>query len=502
MPKINLEIGDTYKSVVRPACLDVVEQMKAYTGIPKDTKVLFNDETNRVTNQDNVSFGKDDRLRVKATALYTEQGMLNMAVGGAHNVPIFHDPVLGVVAEPVYGETKLELEVEYRAKDRPTAEQWLNTIKRKVATGTEENLHSITYHYLLPEALMVVLYEVHRLRELQAGYGETLRSYFSQYMDSRVTKVTDQAGGNPRAAVREQQVQILGYFNFEAVPELDKEEGGATWIASFNYTVEFDRILGMNVTYPMIVHNQPMGTDFVNWDNDFNELMKELIFSATTHGLEVLNDSIPAMSTLEGWAVPDCDEWYPTAKRDGACMVARVLIGLDPRNTSLLLNLSELDTITLAPEALEYCKNNYDKLHLPLASPIFVTLYQDNMPMGEDLVMVDTYLNVSSSVPLDLRKTYHLVISVATDLTRLTEKTIEWLLCNGEFTVWLLSALLDETHHDKIPKLMDGQDGAKIMPRKKFFEVIRYIKDTHIGYKNNVNVSNFRVGYYTINTNN
>jgi hypothetical protein len=145
-------------------------------------------------------------------------------------------------------------------------------------------------------------------------------------------------------------------------------------------------------------------------------------------------------------------------------------------------------------------QRNYANLPNHLKSVIHLTLYEDDVRMDETVLSVDEDLNVTATESLDLRKRYHLTIGMVTDLTLLTEETIDWLLLNGDFAEYFL-AVLDPSllHNGKMPKLIDSQTGPR-MPKKAFWDTVANIRTTHETYRNAKRVLMFTVANFLIKT--
>lgn len=483
MPKIELDVKDTYKSVIRPACMDIIKQMMEHTGIDPETKIQFNDEANHHRTTAEVDFGNGDKITVRATVLYTEEGMLTMSVHRREHPPLFVDNKLGVRLTPLYGDSKINLEVEYRTKDRSTAEMWLNGIKRRVAKRVEERMHAIRYYYLIPNPFLALLTEIHRVRESNEGYGDTLKEYFKEHMDERVRPLANQSGSQVRLAAREQQHNVMGWFNFDTVPELEKGDNASNWISSFGYNVEFERIVSIAAEYPMLVHNKPMSKLFVDWDCDYNVELKDLIGSLTYHNLNTLSPMLGSMSTIEGWAIPCADDWYPKIKRRAMFTAARIMVGVDKDITQPVMNLLELGSYEYNEYVSEYMKVHWDKLRYSGAAAVHVNAHRDQDLLTEEAIRIDEDLNVYFTEEPNCRKQYHIVISIVNDLTILSEEATQWLIDNGDYGQFFIAVLAPHLlEQDKLPNTITVGDQEKL-PKKAYWDTIRQIATTHRNYK-------------------
>ena len=497
MPRIAIDCGDSYDSVIRPTVLSVVEKVKKVTGLSK-VKTLFTgdpDNTPQIGNslngkESDVSFTNEEYLQLEVRTQYMDGDMLTNTVFARGNIPIFKDPELGVVISPVYGQTQVTISVKYKAQSRNSAERWLSEVKRRTAQGFKELLHESEYHYLIPKEMLVILDQIHQRREAVAGYGEDLGTYLNKYWHPKVTWLANQSGMRKAPGVRERQHDILGYFDFESVPELEKGETG-NWIRQFDYIVQFDRPHSVVMQYPLVVHNQLLEARYFDANQNFNLNLEMYLSTAFNQGLDVIANRhrLPALSTIMGYSVPAFDEWLPSSVPMGTSTMARILLAVDADNPRYLCNIEELGEFALIDEVVTYLKDRAAFATKVKSSPVFFSLYQDDTRMSDSVLEMDDQGNLFTTIDLSLRRVYHLRVGVYNDLSLLNEDSLEDIRLNGEFARILLSALEPKLKDDPLLNLLD--DGR--LPKRQFWDAVAKIKGTNAQYKNNIEVSRFTV---------
>ncbi len=497
MPRIAIDCGDSYDSVIRPTVLTVVEQVKKVTGLGR-VKTLFTGDPNNTPQvgsqidnpEKDVTFTNQEYLQLEVRTEYMDSDLLTNNVFNRNNIPLFRDIDLGVYMAPVVGHTRATISVRYKAQSRNDADRWLSEIKRRTAQGFKELTHDVEYHYLIPRELLVILDQIHKKREAVAGYGEDLNRYITDHFHEKVTWFTNQSGQRKALGVREKQTGILGYFNFDSLPEIEKGETG-NWISQFDYIVEFDRPHSVVMQYPLVVHNQLLDTKYFDDTIDFNQTLELYLSSVFNQGMDVIvnRHRLPALSTLLGYAVPAFDEWLPQEVPMSTTTMARILLAVDADNPRYLCNIGELGDFALIDEVIAYLKRRHDFVTTLKASPIFFSLYQDNTRMSDTVMQMDDQGNLFTTVDLSLRRVYHLRVGIFNDLSLLNEKVLEDLRMDGEFAKILLIALEPSLRDDLLLELLpDGR-----LPKRNFWDAIARIKGTNRHYKNKIEVNRFTV---------
>src|SRR5699024_7926036 len=104
---------------------------------------------------------------------------------------------------------------------------------------------------------MYVLSKIHEMREKQAGYGESFGVWLKNNFSNRFSVVTNSAGHGSQFVIREQQTNIIGYYEFgEQVERIEKEDGAGSYAVEFSYSFFYDRPENVVLEFPTVIHNQ------------------------------------------------------------------------------------------------------------------------------------------------------------------------------------------------------------------------------------------------------
>jgi hypothetical protein len=458
MPKIQLELGETHKSVLRPATLSVVKHLMELTGLPLTTPVNYPGAAESVI-QSGSALGDDplvaaplasrNLVTIDVTEEYPENWALTTAVDTEDNVVVFLDSDLDVLIKPVY--TKSEVTISMRAKfeDRPSAEKWHNQFRRATAMLRTTNIHEITYHWGMPDVASILLYQIHKCRERVAGYGDTLEEYMRAKLSAKATTLTNQAGQQALLAVSETQACVIGWFDFTDQPnkaEYSKETG--TWEATFDYKFVYDKPISVHMRYPLMIHNQLISADLRS-DTLPYELSRKFLTPSVQRVLfdNMVFNRFPYNHVLNGLSIPKYDEWLPSQQPFTTTMMLRIMlsVGTPPED---ILNLKEMGSYVLDPLLIAYMEEEAQSNAILGESIVKVTLYAKQMPFSDAYLEITPELDVKAIEPLSLRTPYHLLISIIDDTGTLSRAARDRLMRHGALALkyfTLLDPMLPET---------------------------------------------------------
>lgn len=268
----------------------------------------------------------------------------------------------------------------------------------------------------------MVLKFIHQNREATLPYGQEFNEYITSFASSKLTLVSDMVGADTRLAIRETQGRVIGRFDIDdALNKPERDDSDGTWSISFNYIINYDKVIGCNMKYPVIVHNKLLPLKLVEFVNRSTNADKQLKSSAiSTHALsDFESDSI--MNSLKSpdqvLRVPYFDDFVTTSV---PAYTASVFLALseveDDKRT--LINLNELDELMIDTDILKYIKEvEYPYIGSLYQSPFHVTLYRDKFLAREDSLVCDSNLNIKATKDLDLRRQHRVRFSIVDNLT-------------------------------------------------------------------------------------
>lgn len=498
MPRVATRLPESEDAILRPVAFAVLRQLAGVLSLPQNIDVLFPGgvEEAMMTGSElgykgqHTKFHNTERLKVGVTEEIDEHTILNTAVYQQENIPIFLDPKLGVSLYPIYGQTTMVFQITYRAPNRTSAKQFLDELRVRHSAWRAENLHELIYHYSLPAEYLHLLKHIHELRENVAGYGDEFSDWVRQNLVHNATNLTTVIGTQQQLSIAETQSRPLGAFDFNALPQPEeKDNDNGAWIINFQYSVIFDKVIGVAAQYPLAVHGQLLDDTWYSTPRasgnfiDPNKRLERGSYSRQALDHFARLTQCNKVCTVDGLRYPEFDEWEPRYVRPNTSTLLLVMLGIDPDNPREILNLEEIPDFGFQEDVLAYIKREYSHLPHYGGSAVHISLYSGDDPLSDDWLEVDENLNVIATRDLDPRLNYHLRIALVNDLLSLDGSVTEKLRLDGKACLAILSTLQWTMLRDGwMPRLI----GGKVVSRTDLNEIAQRINDLKAPHNNGV----------------
>lgn len=434
MPTIMLPLPEIQESVVRPIVFSVIDDIKKITNINIPTPIYFPGDVRKM-HQSGSTIDSDNRdpvlssqrnLFVEVEEDFHEDYIASVgALYKPEHPPIFVDPILDVTIVPVYVTSTIKIQLKFKTQSRTEAKKWRDDIIVKTSRLRIQNLHTVTYHYSMPEVIEDILYSIYERREATEGYNQTAAEYLISNATSRLTLIGDIANKSSILAIQEKQTRIIGLYDFEIAPEKsERDENTGSWISTMSYSFSYSRPTEISIKYPVMVHNQLMPEKYTTcvFDNPSldtsmyrhsQSLYALAMFESTT-----LLDNSQAIKPV--YHVPEFDLFEPITVPVGTLTVFIALCSLDLPNKRYLMNLNEIDPFAIDKRILDFIlAGEYQYITKPYRSVIQLQLFKDNEIHMNDVLQCDNLGNITSRVDLSPRQIHRVRFSILTDLTLL-----------------------------------------------------------------------------------
>ncbi len=439
MPNIRYTVPNTKESVLRPIVLEIVRQLEWLTLIGTKTPITFPDEhetqyqpgsTIDDKPHEQGSISSDRRIYIEVDEDYDPANIYATAVAAEEHIPIFVDDKLGITMKPIYSPTNVRIAFRYKARSKTAALRWRDDIRTRTSTMRDINVHSVSYHYLIPEQFLDILKEVHRLRENQGGYGEDWPTYMASNGSTRITRVGNMSGQQSAIGVAETQTRIVGYFDFEYAPDKgDKEDDTPSWVTTFTYTLRFDKPIEVNLKYPAVIHNQVLSTKYRPDAQAFDEDQQWRSYSksaANFKHFEMQDQHKGVNGFPTTLAIPRFDEFLSDSIVSGTYGVFTALCGVTPTEKRELLNLKELVDANLHPEIIRFLEESeWPYICKPYASILHCSLYRGFHLASHGNMECRANLDIYSKVDLSIRTSHRIRFSIVDDIGLLDPAALE-----------------------------------------------------------------------------
>lgn len=492
-------IPSVERTITRPVTITILRQVLDIAGInPKDfrTKMVGVAEQEKVQNgylqnteDEEDDFDKDeeqteDKIDIKPNRLSTDKkltleveeeivGDLTTPVRYHDHKPVFVDEALKIIIKPVYSDIQSRISVVLNVRDKVEAHNWLQEVKRKLYQSAIATTHTIDYYYIIPPAVMKGLFHIHTRRESLEGYNESFGEYIAKCFDERYDILTNMSNTNHICTIREKQVNVLGFFDFDFEPEKPEKEddkaGG--WNIRFTYTVRYQRPDNVVFDYPLMVHQQMVPDSMIvkkrpehySTYNHYRGLTGEIYHKLAVYGNK------HGMIIPEGIPEPIFDDWIPNWAPEGYIQLARILLQVDPNDKYWVTDITDFaETFAFKENMLRWFRQRQHKVLKHKRDPFYFTVYDDTTRLSDDQLLINDELKITTKEPMSLRKMYHVVHWVLYDLSQLDPEAWLDLLNNCDILHEWLEAIAPNTGVEQIRCNLDNT--VNIDDFKKWWE--------------------------------
>lgn len=467
-------IPSTDRTVTRPMGIKILKEVLRVTDLnPKDFRVKLLGASNAEKIQNGYLNEEDDKIDNNPNRLSTDKVLTleieNTIVGDGvtpvryhDHTPIFTDKNLKVMVRPIYSEVETRFNVILSVRDKVEANNWLQEVKRKIYQGVMTNYHDIDYYYIVPHTITKGLYNIHTLREKVAGYGEDFGHYLKNNFVNNYDIITDVAGGNHIVVIREKQTNIFGFYDFDHEPEQPEknDDNAGGWNIRFTYTIQYQRPDSLVFDYPLLVHNQLLPDEMINFNRPDHYTTHNGRMGLTQRNAQeiVIQQNKHGMKISEGIPDPLFDDWVPPSRPERYIQLSRTMIGINSDDLKTLIDIPEFaDSFDFKPNIQRWFKLTKDRIFFKHKDLFYFVLYNDTKILHDKSMTIDDELMIYSKEDLDLRQMYHICVWVLTDISLLSADTWKDLLNNCDIFHEWLEAIYPNTKVEDIKCSIDNK---------------------------------------------
>lgn len=456
MPIVKAPTPEQHKSIIRPAVIQVVNQILPMMQLDPETPddLIFNGFA-EIAMLSNTEIGLNRNPESPIRAPGPTQIMVNIeerptsttdpeiAVTYPENRFIMRDARLGIGIRPVRRPTEITISFNKRFRSKAAADRWHANMVGLMAQYVQDYIHTLDYHYNLPDSFIVMLHEFWKLRESRAPYNENFAQWLSSCMAPYQTITTNQSGSANELSFAEGLDNVQGTWDFDTVPYPVKENTRGNWQVTFEYKFEFDKVISLVMNYPIIIHNQMLARELIPTPRNPRYRNKVYQKNAMMYRAEYVQQEVePTNYSLRDYlCFPEWDDWIPEYIAPYQVVQYTAQLELDTENPKLLFNLRELGDYEFTGIALAYLSYVKNRMFANTRSIIQVKVYEEEILIDSDHLSIDAELNVSCTFMPDERKSYHVMVTIDKDLAKLSEQTVEELKEDGWFTENVLEVI-------------------------------------------------------------
>lgn len=450
MPHALMVLPDTYASVIRRVAVDLTEQLSQIIQIPAHTEVYLPGNSGKIP-LDGGGFGAccateikydpEARVVIRYQDIADDNFSLPTAVDTFRNMPVWQDPIRDITVSPVRRMLDFRVDIEYQAEGIVTAKRWLDEQRARVSRGGAELTLKLDYYYMLPRPLQALL----------RGMYDTIQcsdwpidDTFEEYMDKNFwqsnTHVATLTLQNEQPAIRERQLDVVGWFDFSGTPDTPAPNGdkAGAYTVSTTFTVRFEQPTHIYVRYPLVCHQNTIPNCF--WPKEQparyqqqNRKTGYLRGPLENRFTRVTPRHVPYIQ------YPKVNDWTTDSKPYDAFTFYTGLVTIEKDNLRTLLDLQDIGDWVFTGHFLEYFSSLGTKSIARPGGLFNLRLYKNNEWMDLQLEIEPGTTKVKAPFDLDPTKYYHIEISIDRNWWAVHDSTWEclkryptvfWTMCN------------------------------------------------------------------------
>ena len=467
--KISVPIRGLNATVDRTIAQSMVKDLKVLSRINPNAYITIDNQLSNTTEFNGLDV---DVKRNEFETPITEKISVSMKTNELADTyirhrfkPPIHRPFFSLMGGQIsmstdYVDTKMSIDIKYQTKSKSNAEMVKQELLGRYLKDSTTFFHTFKYAYILPDDVTDLLtelsdkYNVNIPIEEQLDILEFLKLGNIDNKISLSTNVnTDIESVN--LAVNEVQHRVLGRFDTE-VKSVEKEfnTDNYTWEVILSYNVTYKRPKSIIITYPLLINNSMLDSLYYSnivmqhADYTSENLTKSLIgFSKTSadmYGDNRYYITLPRLDTFRLDVNPN-----KFMRR-----IFTQLIGITKDDLTTVCNLeTDLDGYSLSSDILNVLKTTeHQYMTNTFHSMFLLELYEDNKLMSGNVLTVDNLLNVTSTIPLDITKTYRVSFVIVTDVNILSARALSVSKENAFYDTVITSLVRDEDVVNKSPQ--------------------------------------------------
>lgn len=446
MPKVVLEIPETEESITRPIASEIARQFSKRIGVPDNMRIMMPFQDMGLPNLGSTldpeyegpnRLHVQDRLDITYEETYADWNQLTRSYHKRDNKAVFIDNALRIYMRPNYQQVKGTLNCVLRSQDYAGMQRWIKSLKNRVEREEIGSMHQVNYHIPIPPVFMYMLCGFYNLRESKHPYGDQLWDYLNKHFTRGMSPIMDQAGRNQTYVIKEDQISIVGWFDFgQDIPKPQKMDGTGAYTLDFTYNYYYDRCDDMMFEYPLMIHNQMIPKEFydkyIPYELD-NYLTRSGI-STTAMKVFQADHGNPNPGKLNpGLPIPYFDQWVTPKTCDDYADVLRIMCQVDEENPTLVGKIDSIGEWYLRDDAALYFAWCKQKVLTPYQSVFYVRVFEYNALLGPKELEINGDFELFVKAGMNPRKMYHVVIALLTDPSHLSEEGLRDLADNGCF---------------------------------------------------------------------
>lgn len=359
MPLIHIPNPGIQETMIHPSNVAIVDQVLDFLRLKDVQDIRYVTHAGVVRNPgtglteqrgDYASFGGTNRVVVEVEEDTDPDNFVISRPDVVDTEPLFFDRELQVGVFPFMVGHVTTIKILFSTHSRDTARQTRDLMKSRIGALEDGIQHKLDFSVGVNLSLLCLLQDIWVKRETRAGYGETFQQYIANHSSSSITTVSDASGFHTSLVFKRRMNRVNGYFMIQTLPEKERYEGDkAIWEFAIEYKVNYDVPETMQVSYPIMVHQQALNPIFLNMggrakdirDGQANKSLSQHAAGLVEFGKASGNNLVQDMY----YNIPAADTFEPKITPRNTATIFIALLSITDDKNEPLLNLGDLGTL-------------------------------------------------------------------------------------------------------------------------------------------------------------
>lgn len=416
-------IDNVEYTIHRPILTSIINDLKNSIFKNKDiyTEYLNNYEDSDFDSTNNIydNNSKNEYLEISSEITSNEDRALENTVLRRNHKALLIDSSISFSVAPNTINTRFAITLKYYNKSKNSIVKLINKLKLSIINNSYYDQHEVKYYYTLPVNLLILIKNINTLKN---GVNTNYYPYLNTIATNSIDYVNSRTKDYSVPTIRENQ-PVIGNFetDFFNVNKIDKEDRG--WYIELEYIVDIEIPTNLLVFYPMLINNKVIDTMFIPKGDTLTFIRgsSNVIDALSTITGSHFTDSIKNNLAILNY--PIYDNFTPTVRvKPGMYRLISLLTKLNPINMFLLLNITSIENILVNKSVTDYIKTRVGNSLFNSYEDLFHFELYENEMITDKKLYIDNNFNIKSVKPLDINKTYRLILHCLYDLNMLTHR--------------------------------------------------------------------------------
>lgn len=428
MPLAKLPIPNTSNTVVRSITRSIVSDLKNNLGMDNSAFIQLENllDVQTVYSGVNVSLVNnvyESPVIEKVSAKITNNKINDYNVLDRVNpskIVFLKNKYIEIGTE--YVNSELIIDITYQTKSKTNSDEMAAYLRNHYLYSNDGYMHKLDFYTEIPKGLLGMIEDVYTTGNVNYDSGLNFLEFIKEANVVNAIKLSSDVnglGGDVGLVVMGSLINIHGQFDSdlrEVKAEYDKENN--SWDTTLSYRVNYMMPEMYHIDFSVLVNNTMLPDLYYtqriahNHDKTVDTDLFDIGYTLTTYREKYL-------------AIPPYDNHKPTlTEYRYSYPLCSILSSIELLDLKTLFNLTDLVYYEITTPVVSYMKTNHIGMtgNTGLYDSIFyLELYKDNRLTDSRILTVDTDLNVSSTIDLDITSSYRVVLCMITDLNMLSD---------------------------------------------------------------------------------